>query len=228
MFLSSFSYLISTASSASLPKPNSASNANRIWASSPAADWSDSFVIGNGRVGAVIGGGVPSDTIHVNEDSFWSGGPLHRVNPDAAAQMPNIQEDIRQGGKGIGDAATLASYAYAGTPVSTQHYDPLGDLSLSMDNGFGNMTNYERWLDLSTGTSGVYYTVDDVTYEREFLASEPAGLIAMRITASKAGAVSFHLHLDRGESLNRWEDYTEKSGSDTIVMGGASGGLAPM
>lgn len=214
--------------SATLPKPNSYSNRNRIWADSPAEEWSDSFLIGNGRVGAVISGGVTSDQIHVNEDSFWSGGPLHRVNPDAASQMANIQNDIRTGGDGIGSAATLASYAYAGTPVSTQHYDPLGDLTLTMDNGFGNVTDYERWLDVGDGTSGVYYSVEGVTYEREFLASEPAGMIAMRITASKEGAVSFHLHLDRGESLNRWEDYTEKVGSDSIVMGGASGGLKPM
>lgn len=150
------------------------------------------------------------------------------MNPDAASQMPNIQQDILAGGDGIGSAATLASYAYAGTPVSTQHYDVLGDLSLTMDNGFGNVTDYERWLDVGDGTSGVYYRADGVTYEREFFASEPAGLIAMRVSASEQGAVSFHLHLDRGESLNRWEDYTQKVGGDTIIMGGASGGLNPM
>jgi alpha-L-fucosidase 2 len=223
------SYSVPTRS-ASIPNPDSGSNPNRIWAGTVAADWSDSFLIGNGRVGAVIGGGIDSDLIYVNEDSFWSGGPLHRVNPDAASHMPIIQQNIRNGGMDIEDAATLASYAYVGTPVSTQHYDTLGWLGLTMDNGFGNATGYERWLDLGDGTSGVYYSVDDVTYEREFLASEPAGLIAFRIRSSKAGAVSFHLHLDRSEdeSLNRWEDYSQKVGSDTIIMGGGSGGLAPV
>lgn len=78
--------------------------------------------------------------------------------------------------------------------------------------------------------SGVFYTLNGVDYEREFLASEPAGVVAMRMTASKPGALSFHLHLDRlnDGSLNRWEDLTKKVGSDTIVMGGASGGFHPI
>ena len=40
--------------------------------------------------------------------------------------------------------------------------------------------------------------------------------------------MSFNLHLDRGEGLNRWEDYSRKVGSDAIVMGGASGGNNPI
>ena len=152
VILLSLSYLLTLSTSLSIPKPNSSSNPNRIWASTPAVNWNDSVLIGNGRIGAVVGGDVLSDVIHINEDSFWSGGALHRVNADAASHMPFIQQDIREGGDGIGTAATLASYAYAGTPVSTQHYDFLGDLTLTMDDGFGNVTGYERWLDLGTGT----------------------------------------------------------------------------
>jgi alpha-L-fucosidase 2 len=159
-------------------------------------------VIGNGRLGAVVGGGVVSDSIHVNEDSFWSGKPLERVNPDSQTQIPIIQQQIRD--QDITDAATLASYAYQGTPVSTQHYDPLGDLSLTMLDPNPNATNYERWLDLSDSTSGVYYTVGGKTYQREILGSYPKDVIAMRIVSDTEGAVSFSLHLDRGESLNRW------------------------
>lgn len=222
-----FLSLLTAVISASIPKPNSASIPTRIWDDEPAALWNDSFVIGNGRVGAVIAGVVASDVIHVNEDSLWSGGPLYRVNPDAASHMPIIQQDILRGDND--DAATLASYAYAGTPVSTQHYDPLGDLTLTMTDSDDETTYYERWLDVADGTSGVYYTLRGVQYEREFIASEPAGVIAMRLRASKPGALSFHLHLDRGDpSLNRWEDLTKKVGSDTIIMAGASGGFHPV
>jgi alpha-L-fucosidase 2 len=140
--------------------------------------------------------------------------------------MPYIQQDILSGD--VPDAATLASYAYAGTPVSTQHYDPLGDLTLTMTDSDDDTTYYERWLDVADGTAGVFYTLKGIDYEREFIASEPAGVIAMRLRSSKPGALSFHLHLDRGESLNRWEDLTKKVGSDTIVMGGASGGYHPI
>lgn len=91
------SFLFSNSTCSSIPKPKSANIPSRLWESSPAALWNDSFVIGNGRLGAVIGGVVAGDVIHVNEDSFWSGGPLHRVNPDAASHMPLIQQDVLKG-----------------------------------------------------------------------------------------------------------------------------------
>ena len=218
--------------SQAVSKPTSADNPLRIWQTSPAVYWNDSFLIGNGRIGAVIPGATPSDTMHFNEDSLWSGGPLQRVNPSSASQMPVMQSYIQNGTSEdpllIQDASTLASYAYAGTPVSTQHYDPLLDFTLAMKHG-SDIVDYERWLDIGDSTMGIYYTVGGIAYEREMLASEPSGLIAMRIAANQSRAVSFSIHLDRlAESLNRWEGYSMPIGSDTTVMGGASGGANPI
>ncbi|KAI6859109.1 glycoside hydrolase family 95 protein [Hortaea werneckii] len=198
----------------------------RLWLDSPAVNWNDSFVIGNGRLGAVIPGAVDQDSIHVNEDSLWSGGPLHRVNPDAATNIPIIQDYIQDGD--IQDAATLASYAYQGTPVSMQHYDLLGDLTLTMDSGGESPENYQRWLNIADATTGVSYQSGNTTYTREFFASEPAGMVIAKLEADVEGSLSFHLHLDRGTGLNRWEDSSEPVGGDTIVMSGASGGKEPI
>ncbi|RYP49314.1 hypothetical protein DL768_004939 [Monosporascus sp. mg162] len=121
------------------------------------------------------------------------------------------------------DAASLASFAYVRTPVSTRHYDFLGDLQIAMNHS-ASVTNYERWLDLADGTAGVYYTAGDVTYKREYMASNPEGVIAIRILPDSPGAVSFNLYLQRGSSLNRWEDYSQKEGDDAVTMGGGSGG----
>ena len=224
--------LLPIALAQSISEPNSAGYPLRIWQSIPAVNWNDSFLIGNGRLGAVVPGGAQVDTMHFNEDSLWSGGPLHRVNPSAASQIPIMQSYILRGMKDdpllIESAATLASYAYVGTPVSTQHYDPLLDFTLSMNHG-SDIVDYERWLDIGDSTTGIYYKVGDVAYEREILASEPAGLIAMRIAANQSHAVSFSIHLDRlTESLNRWEGYSIPVGDDTVVMGGASEGMDPI
>ncbi|GAB1737768.1 hypothetical protein NU219Hw_g2175t1 [Hortaea werneckii] len=203
-----------------------AARTSRLWLDSPAVNWNDSFVIGNGRLGAVIPGAVDQDIIHVNEDSLWSGGPLHRVNPDAATNIPIIQDYIQNGD--IQDAATLASYAYQGTPVSMQHYDLLGDLTLTMDSGSESPENYQRWLNIADATTGVSYQSGNTTYIREFFASEPAGMIIAKLEADVEGSLSFHLHLDRGTGLNRWEDSSEPVGVDAIVMNGASGGKEPI
>jgi alpha-L-fucosidase 2 len=66
-----------------LPPPNSASIPLRLWSSAPGVNFNDSFVIGNGRIGGAVPGDAAVENLQMNEDSFWSGGPLDRVNPDA-------------------------------------------------------------------------------------------------------------------------------------------------
>lgn len=202
-----------------IQRPNSSAIPSRIWGTTPGVQYNESFLIGNGRLGAAVSGAPQSETMPVNEDSFWSGGLLDRVNADALAYMAEMQSLIANGQPG--EASTLAGFAYAGTPVSTRHYDRLGDLQLSMDHG-SSVSDYERWLDVHDGTSGVYYTVDNVTYMREYMASNPDDVIAIRIAADKPGAVGFDVHLRRGASLNRYQDYAQKVGIDTVVIGGGS------
>lgn len=212
-----------TASAQNLTRPNSASHPLRIWQTSPGALYNESFLIGNGRIGAAVSGTVASENIPVNDDSLWSGGKMDRVNPDARAFMPHLQELIRQGD--VVEANRLASLAYLGTPESMRHFDFMGDLQIAMAHGEAEYDNYERWLDIEEAVAGVYYEIDGVSYTREYLASNPDDTIAVKISASKAGAVAFRVHLRRGTSLNRFQDFGEKVGSDTIVMGSASGGV---
>jgi alpha-L-fucosidase 2 len=219
-----FSAFATPGLAASIPSPSSGNNPSRIWATAPASSFSAAHLIGNGRIGAAIPGSAQSEVIHVNEDSFWSGDELHRVNPDAKAYMPELQSLIRAGDNAdIVQAGNLASWAYAGTPVSTRHYDFLGDIELNMNHS-ATVQNYQRFLDVNESVAGVYYTVGGVTYLREHIASNPDDIIAIRIASDTPGAVGFTLHLRRGSSLNRWEDYSQKVGNDTIVIGGGSGG----
>ncbi|KAF2096776.1 hypothetical protein NA57DRAFT_67384 [Rhizodiscina lignyota] len=217
-----FLSLVSLVVSQSVEAPNSASIPSRIWSNSAAVFWNDSHLIGNGRLGAAIGGGAASDVFAVNEDSFWSGGKLSRVNPDALPYMPELQSLIKQGR--TPEAGTLAGYSYAATPVSARHYEPLGDLELYMNHS-ADASNYERYLDVNDATAGVYYVNDGTAYFREYLASNPGDVIAVRIAANQTGKVSFRVHLRKGQSLNRWEDYSKKVGSDTVIIGGESEGV---
>jgi len=47
---------------------------SQIWFNQPAKDWaSEALPIGNGRMGAMLFGGVSQDRIQFNEQSLWSG-----------------------------------------------------------------------------------------------------------------------------------------------------------
>ncbi len=57
--------------------------------------------------------------------------------------------------------------------------------------------DYRRELDLMTGVAVTRYTHEGVTITRELLASKPAEVIALRVAASKPGALSFTAALSR-------------------------------
>lgn len=56
-----------------------------LWYKEPAKVWEEALPLGNGRIGAMIFGGVEQERIQVNEESIWYGGPVDRNNPDAKA-----------------------------------------------------------------------------------------------------------------------------------------------
>jgi len=199
--------------------PNSASKPSRLWQSSPGAAWNDCFLIGNGRLGASIPGGAKNDSIWLNEDTFWNGMYKSRINPRALTSMPKIRSAVVSGS--FATAQSLSSSDYDGVPSSARNYNTLGSMVLIMNHGAA-VQGYERWLDVSDATSGVYYTVDGVTYTREYVASKPADVIAIRIAASKPGSVSFSLSLKRGGATSK------ASGSDTVLLTSDSGGDLPI
>jgi alpha-L-fucosidase 2 len=59
---------------------SAAANPNsRLWYDQPAERWTDALPIGNGRLGAMIYGRTDSETIQINEETVWSGGPTVSV-----------------------------------------------------------------------------------------------------------------------------------------------------
>jgi alpha-L-fucosidase 2 len=66
----------------------------KLWYNQPSEAWTDAMPLGNGRLGAMVYGIVESDTIQINEDTFWSGSPYQNINPDASKYLKTIQECI--------------------------------------------------------------------------------------------------------------------------------------
>lgn len=90
-------------------------------------------------------------------------------------------------------------------------------------NHSSDASSYERYLDTEDATAGVYYVNAGTAYFREYLASNPTNIVAIRIAANQTGKVTFRVHLRKGQSLNRWEDYSKKIAA--IIIGGKSDGV---
>src|SRR4051812_20320223 len=53
----------------------------------PAAEWVEALPVGNGRLGAMVFGGIHQERLQLNEDPLWAGGPYAPANPDALAAL---------------------------------------------------------------------------------------------------------------------------------------------
>ncbi|MDQ0877801.1 alpha-L-fucosidase 2 [Paenibacillus sp. V4I3] len=157
---------------------------------SPAVYWTEALPVGNGKLGAMVFGGVEKERIALNEDTLWSGYPSDWNNLGAKEVLLKVREQIAQGKYEEADRLCKEMMG-----PFTQSYLPFGDLHLVMDHGnvYGQ---YRRKLDLSAGIATVDYSVGGVQYSREIFASYPDQAIIVRLQSSKAGQLSFRAQLD--------------------------------
>lgn len=161
----------------------------KLWYKNPSGKiWENALPVGNGRLGAMVFGNVGQETIQLNEHTVWSGSPNRNDNPDALASLPEIRHLILD--KKQKEAEQLANKTIISKKSHGQMFQPVGNLLLTFT-GHDNYSNYYRELDIERAVTKTYYTVGDVTYTREVLASFPDRIIAIRLTASKPRSISF-------------------------------------
>lgn len=164
----------------------------KLWYKTPSGNtWENALPIGNGRLGAMIFGNPDNEIIQLNEHTVWSGSPHRNDNPEALAALPQIRQLLFDGR--YKEAEELVGKAIISKGSHGQMFQPVGSLELRFS-GHGDYTNYYRELDLETAMATVSYTVDDIRYKREMIASLAGRVIAVRLTASKAKSLSFTAH----------------------------------
>jgi alpha-L-fucosidase 2 len=169
---------------------NQATSDLTLWYRRPAAQWVEALPIGNGRVGAMIFGGVASERLQLNHDTLWSGAPSDWNNPRALEILPELRALIFAGKYAEADQLAKQMQGPYG-----QSYLPLGDLRIMFDHDEQPDT-YRRWLDLDSAVAGVRYTLGGATFTREVFASAPDQAIVMRLTCDQSGLISFTATLD--------------------------------
>ncbi|MFB3164967.1 glycoside hydrolase family 95 protein [Neobacillus sp. 179-J 1A1 HS] len=164
----------------------------------PSREWTDALPIGNGRLGAMVYGGVEMETLQLNEDTLWSGSKQEWECPDGKEVLAEIRELVKK--KQYVEADLLSKKIMG---PYTESYMPFGYIRLSFEHG-NLYRNYKRSLDLENGIARVEYSVGDVVFTREIFASYPDQVISMRFTSSKQGMLTFHAKMD---SLLRHRTY---------------------
>src|SRR4030095_5473976 len=161
----------------------------KLWYKQPSGNtWENALPIGNGRLGAMVYGNVEKETIQLNEHTVWSGSSNRNDNLLASDSLASIRKLIFEGKQK--EAEQMANRIILSKKSHGQMFQPVGNFHLSF-NGHDNYTNYYRELDIEKAVTKTSYTVGNVIYTREALASFPDRVIVMRLTASKPGSISF-------------------------------------
>ena len=142
----------------------------------PATFFEESLPIGNGKMGALIYGGSDDNVIYLNDITLWTGKPVDRnLDADAHKWIPAIREALFNENYALADSLQLHVQG-----PNSQHYQPLGTLHIK-DLSLGEIKNYQRTLNLDSAIVRDSYQRDGRLIQREYFASNPDKLIAIRL-----------------------------------------------
>ncbi|MDO4461976.1 MAG: glycoside hydrolase family 95 protein [Bacteroidia bacterium] len=150
--------------------------------SKPATQWTQALPIGNARMAAMVFGGVETDELQLNEETFWAGGPYNNLNEKALEALPQIRELVSK------DHSDAAQKLIDQTFLTNQHgmrYLTLGSLKFKYD-GDTNTKDYQRQLLLPSAThqNSITYA-DGSSQARTAFASMQDSVIVYHVKADK-------------------------------------------
>jgi alpha-L-fucosidase 2 len=192
----------------------SASPETIIWLNSPATNFIESSPMGNGRLGAMLFGGVDQERIVLNESSVWSGSRQDADRPGANKVLPEIRRLLIEGKNVEAEALVNANFTCKGPGSSGGQYgcyQVLGNLHLAFQTGNTNtpVTGYRRELNLNDAVTRVQFRRGDVEFTREMFVSAPDEVMVLRLSANRPGQISCVFSLDRPERFETVADRKE-------------------
>jgi len=200
----------------------------KLWYRHPAYLWTEALPVGNGRLGAMVFGGIKEERIQLNEETLWTGGP-YTPQPlgKGAEALPEIRRLVFA--RRYREAQKVFYRAMETEPHWHQKYQSLGDFWLDLhpktdftDHGF-ELKDYRRELDMDTAIVRVTYKVGRVGFTREVFASPVDQVIVVRLEADSPGQISFVARITGKKNKRRPDDgyhMTECVEPDELVLRG--------
>lgn len=165
-----------------------------LWYTRPAEKWTEALPVGNGRLGAMVFGGIAQERIQLNEETVWDGYERDTTSPDALAALPEVRRLLFEGKNK--EAEELAKKTLVGRPGKIHSYQSLGDLNISFPEA-QEVKDYRRSLDIEQGIAATHFTADGTTIHREVFASVPDQVIVVHVSADNPGKISLRANLSR-------------------------------
>ena len=174
-----------------------AENPMALWYTAPAANWNEALPLGNGRLGAMVYGGIDTAVLQLNEETVWAGEPGNNIVPELREVLPEIRRLIFAGEHGKAQELANSVLPWDLQPGNNygMPYQTVGDLRVIFANDTP-LDDYYRELDIARALSTVSYRRGGVNYKRETFASLTDNVVVMELTADQPASLSFRVELD--------------------------------
>ena len=170
----------------------------RLWYEQPAERWLDSLPLGNGRLGAMVFGGIQQELFALNESTVWSGSPnSSNVNPTARMYLGVARQLLFEGK--YAEANAICDRHLSGSEGSYGTHLPLAKLKINQSSLAAGVTAYRRSLDLRTALANLEFTVAGIRFAREAFISHPDQILVVRFVADRPGQLSLTVTIDSGD-----------------------------
>jgi alpha-L-fucosidase 2 len=192
-----------------------------LWYDAPASQWVEALPIGNGRLGAMVFGGIARERLQFNESTIWTGGPHDYARPGASRYLPRIRELLYAGRQA--EAEAMAQVHFMSAPLHQRAYQAFGDLRIAFPSiDSTKVQGYRRELDLDSAITTTRFRVDGVTYERRAFASHPDGVVVVQLRADRPGQLTFTV---TPASAHRWHLRKAIGGGQLSMQGMVENGV---
>ena len=126
-----------------------------LWFERPATSFHESLPLGNGRIGAMVLGGLDEERIVLNESSVWSGSPEDADRPEAHTALPEIRRLLLEGRNVEAERLVNANFTCQGKGSGHANglnipygcYQTLGNLRLKFTGRSGVSLGAWSWRD---------------------------------------------------------------------------------
>jgi alpha-L-fucosidase 2 len=189
-----FSLILIGLSACTSPEIEISDTSSRLWYDSPAEKWNDAMPVGNGRLAAMVYGGLHTERYQINEESLWAGSQSNPIAENFNGNLKTFQQMVLAGDlAGAHDFGLEKLTAY---PTSFRSYEPFGDLFIEFIDQ-DSVSAYRRELDMSDGISTVKYTSGASEIVRESFISAIDDALCIKLSTKGGESLNCIIRFDR-------------------------------
>ncbi len=121
---------------------NATAQSLKLWYTKPAQKWTEALPVGNGRLGAMIFGGVQQERIQFNEETLWNGSPRDYNRKGAYHYLDSIRHLLFNGKQKEAEALAEKEFMGLKSPAGDRNAWVKKMLAMKGMNGNPTLSSY--------------------------------------------------------------------------------------